>query len=173
MEESVSCHSSSSLWFCCVSSTSTTNELDSYANSTFASSVYTSAISDIMSSFHVSQTVALLPFSLFLVGLAFGPVLAAPLSERFGRTATYLISMPLFALFTLSAGFSSSFASLTVCRFFAGMFGSPPLVVGAGTNADLWLPQSRAAMTTLFALCPYLGPAIGLVSSILLLTIML
>ena len=123
--------------------------------------MYTSAVPDIKHTFHVSQTVALLPFSLFLVGLGFGPVLAAPLSERYGRTATYLISLPLFALFILGSGLSPTFAGLTICRFLAGVFGSPPLVVGAGTNADLWLPQSRAAMTTLFALCPYLGPALG------------
>lgn len=104
---------------------------------------------------------ALLPFSLFLLGLAFGPVLAAPLSERFGRTSTYLISMPLFMLFTLGAGYAQTFGGLVACRLLAGLFASPPLVVGAGTNADLWEPEVRAMMTTLFALCPYLGPALG------------
>ncbi|KAM3079652.1 hypothetical protein ACMFMG_006065 [Clarireedia jacksonii] len=128
---------------------------------TFASSVYTPAVPDIMRIFNVSEAAALLPFSLFLLGLGFGPVLAAPLSERFGRTATYLISLPLFALFIVGAGASQTFGGLVACRLLAGIFASPPLVVGAGTNADLWKPESRAVTATLFALCPYLGPALG------------
>lgn len=123
--------------------------------------MYTPAVSQVTRVFHVSDVAALLPFSLFLLGLAFGPVLAAPLSEKFGRTATYMISLPVFALFTLGAGWAQTFGGLVACRFLAGIFGSPPLVVGAGTNADLWKPESRAAATTLFALCPYLGPALG------------
>ena len=114
-----------------------------------------------MEVFHVSDTAALLPFSLYLIGLAFGPILAAPLSEKFGRTGTYLISLPVFALFILGAGWAQTFGGLLACRLLAGIFGSPPLVVGAGTTADLWRPESRAVMTTLFALCPYLGPALG------------
>lgn len=114
-----------------------------------------------MKAFNISEAVALLPFSLFLLGLGFGPVLAAPLSERFGRTATYMISLPLFALFIVGAGASQTLGSLVACRLLAGIFASPPLVVGAGTNADLWKPESRAVTATLFALCPYLGPALG------------
>lgn len=111
--------------------------------------------------FNVSEAAALLPFSLFLLGLAFGPVLAAPLSERFGRTSTYMISMPLFALFIVGGGSSQTFGGLVACRLLSGIFASPPLVVGAGTNADLWKPEHRAVTLSMFALCPYLGPALG------------
>ncbi|KAM0145557.1 hypothetical protein ACHAQE_011206 [Botrytis cinerea] len=128
---------------------------------TFASSVYTPAVPEIMLVFNVSERAALLPFCLFLLGLGFGPVLAAPLSEKFGRTSTYIISLPIFALFIVGAGASRTFGGLVACRLLAGIFGSPPLVVGAGTNADLWKPESRAMTATLFALCPYLGPALG------------
>ncbi|ESZ90719.1 hypothetical protein SBOR_8913 [Sclerotinia borealis F-4128] len=98
---------------------------------TFASSVYTPEVPE-MQVFNVSETAALLPFSLFLLGLGFGPVLAAPLSEKFGRTATYMISLPLFASFVVGAGASQTFGELVACRLLAGIFGSPPLVVGAG-----------------------------------------
>ena len=62
-------------------------------------------------------------------------MIAAPLSETLGRRAVYLSCLPIFALFTIGAGFSKTFASLVVCRFFAGVFGSPPLSNGAGTFA--------------------------------------
>src|SRR5205823_8776642 len=52
---------------------------------TFATSVYTPGIEDVMSNFHVSTTVAILPLTVYVLGLGFGPVLAAPLSESRGR----------------------------------------------------------------------------------------
>ncbi|MCJ1471571.1 hypothetical protein MMC13_000211 [Lambiella insularis] len=128
---------------------------------TIGSSLYTPGVPDVMDQFGVSQTVALLGLSLYVLGLAFGPVLAAPLSETLGRRAVYLISLPLAALFTLGAGFSQTFASLVICRFFAAFLGSPALAVGAGSNADLWRPVDRGTATVLFLLAPFAGSAMG------------
>ncbi|KAI9813299.1 MAG: hypothetical protein M1827_004241 [Pycnora praestabilis] len=128
---------------------------------TFASSIYTPGYPYVMKQFHVSSTVSLLGLSLYLLGLAFGPMIAAPLSETHGRKFVYLTTMPIFVLFTLGAGFANNLASLLVCRFIAGMFGSPPLAVGAGSIADLFVPERRAVPSTLFIMTPFLGPAIG------------
>ena len=128
---------------------------------TLGSSIYTPGLSDVRKQFNVSSTVALLGLSLYTLGLGFGPVLAAPLSETLGRRAVYRISLPVSALFTLGAGFSQNFASLVICRFFAGFFGSPTLAVGAGTTADVWPPVHRAVATVMFLLAPFAGPALG------------
>ncbi|MCJ1247685.1 hypothetical protein MMC30_004900 [Trapelia coarctata] len=128
---------------------------------TIGSSIYTPGLSDIMKQFDVSSTVALLGLSLYVLGLGFGPVLAAPLSESLGRRSVYMISLPLAALFTLGAGFSQTFASLAICRFFAAFFGSPTLAVGAGTNVDIWAPENRAVASVLFLLAPFAGPTLG------------
>ncbi len=128
---------------------------------TFGTSVYTPGYPEVMEQFHVSSTVALLGFSLYVVGLGFGPVLAAPISETKGRKVVYLVSLPLGALFVLGAGFSTSFAALAITRFFAGFFSSPVLAVGAGTNVDIWAPIDRAVTTSLFILAAFLGPALG------------
>ena len=125
------------------------------------SSVYTLGYPDVEKQFKVSSTVALLPLSLYVLGLAFGPVLAAPISETLGRRVVYLVSAPIAALFTLGAGFSNTFAALAITRFFAGFFGSPVLAVGAGTNVDVWAPVHRAVATSAFLLAPFLGPAFG------------
>lgn len=111
--------------------------------------------------FGVSTTVALLPLSLYVLALGFGPVIAAPLSETFGRRVVYFISPPLGVIFTLGAGFSPSFAGLCILRFLAGVSFSPPLAVGAGTTADCNMPNQRALPTSLFILSPFLGPALG------------
>ncbi|KAF2871670.1 major facilitator superfamily domain-containing protein [Massariosphaeria phaeospora] len=128
---------------------------------TFGTSVYTPALPLISTSFHISHTTALLGLTVYTLGLAFGPVISAPLSETHGRKIVYLVSSPIFMLFTLGAGFSNSFASLIVCRFFAGMAGSPALAVGAGTNADLFPPSRRAVVTSLFLMAPFAGPSLG------------
>ena len=128
---------------------------------TFGSSVYTPGYPDVEKRFNVSSTVALLPLSLYVIGLAFGPILAAPISETMGRKVVYLISLPISGLFILGAGFSNTFASLAITRFFAGFFGSPVLAVGAGTIVDMWPPVYRAYATSAFILAPFLGPALG------------
>ncbi|KAJ4299180.1 hypothetical protein N0V90_004424 [Kalmusia sp. IMI 367209] len=128
---------------------------------TFGTSVYTPALFSVTSHFHISRTAAILGLTLYTLGLGFGPVISAPLSERYGRKIVYLISAPIFMLFTLGAGFSKSFGSLLVCRLFAGLTGSPALAVGAGTTADLFPPAKRAKVTTVFLMAPFAGPSLG------------
>ena len=130
-------------------------------SSTFASSVYTPGVPYVEEQFQVSTTVALLPLSLYVLGTAFGPMIAAPMSETLGRRAVYFCCLPIFGLFIIGAGFSTNIASLVICRFFAGVFGSPPLSIGAGTNADLFKPSQRGLVTGVFVLAPFLGPALG------------
>lgn len=108
--------------------------------------------------FQVSHTAALLPLSLFVLGLALGPVLAAPISETRGRSIVYKVSMPLYMLFVLGAGFSKSFAGLLVCRMLAAIAGAPCLAVGAGTVADLFAPHKMAAGGAVVVMAPFLGP---------------
>ncbi|RDW81932.1 hypothetical protein BP6252_03044 [Coleophoma cylindrospora] len=128
---------------------------------TFASSVYTPAFSEIKSDFHVGSTVAILPLSLYVLALGAGPILAAPISETYGRHVVYLISAPLGALFTMGAGFSPSIAALCILRFFAGLTFSPALAIGAGTIADVNRPEHRATPTSIYILMPFLGPSLG------------
>lgn len=128
---------------------------------TIASSIYTPGRDSAMADFGVSAEVALLPYVFYVLGLACGPLLAAPMSETFGRRAVYLIAIPIFALFILGSGFSQSIASLTVCRFFAGVFGSPGLAIGSATLSDMWKPHERAVPMAIYITTPFLGPAIG------------
>ena len=131
------------------------------SNSTFGSSVYTPAIAEVARQFAVSIEVATLPLTLYLIGLGFGPTISAPISETFGRKIVYLTLFPVALLFTLGSGLAQSFATLNVCRFFAGAIGSGALAVGAGTNSDLYPPLKRAPVASVFLLAPFAGPALG------------
>lgn len=128
---------------------------------TIASSIITPSRQEIQHEFGVSETVSLLPFVLYVPGLSFGPLLASPSSERFGRRPVYLAGISLFIVFTLGAGFASGIASLPVCRFFAGVFGSPRLSIGSATLIDIWEQHERAVPWSVYVTTPFLGPAIG------------
>jgi MFS family permease len=125
---------------------------------TAGSSMITPGVFAIVHKFHVSHTAALLPLSLFVLGLAIGPMLAAPISETRGRAIVYKVSIPLYMLFILGAGLSNSFAGLLVCRTLAAIAGAPCLAVGAGTVADLFEPKRMAAPGALVVMAPFLGP---------------
>lgn len=129
--------------------------------STLGSSIYSPAFPVIQHDFNIGPTVALLPLSLYVLALGFGPLLAAPMSETYGRHVVYLISTPVGALFTMGAGFSQNIWTLCILRFFAGLTFSPALAIGAGSIADVNTAEHRAAPTTLYILSPFLGPALG------------
>jgi MFS family permease len=109
---------------------------------------------EIAERFGVSRTVSILALSLFVLGLAVGPMIAAPISETYGRSVVYKVSALAYMLFILGAGFSDSLASLLVCRFFAGTIGGPVLAVGAGTNADMYAAKDRAIASSFFIMMP-------------------
>ncbi|KAL8682972.1 MAG: hypothetical protein Q9224_000237 [Gallowayella concinna] len=100
---------------------------------------------------------AVLGLSLTLFGIAFAPITTPHLSERYGRAPVYLVSLPMFALFILGAGYSKSFGSLAVCRFFAGFFGGPCLVLIEGTFADVWSAHLTVTYYSFLSLASYLG----------------
>lgn len=132
---------------------------DSYRS--FASSVYTSGSADVSEHFGVSRTVSLLGLSLFLWGLGLGAIIAAPVSEYYGRKIVYLTTVPIFGLFILASGLAQSFAALAACRFFSGFFGSAVVSVGGGTNADIWQPALAGFVYPFYFVSPFIGPALG------------
>lgn len=103
-----------------------------------------------MAEFGVSRIISLLPFSFYLLGLSFGPIMAGPSSETFGRKAVYLTALPGLGAFTLGAGFSQNITSLTVCRFFAGLFASPGLSIGTAMVSDFLAPEQRGGPVAVF-----------------------
>ena len=123
--------------------------------------MYTPGRAGVEAELHVSREIALLPFVVYLLGLAFGPLIAAPSSETFGRKIVYLVSLPIFALFTLGAGCSRNIQSLVICRFFAGLFSSTGLSIGTGTVSDVWKPEQRGIAMAIYVAIPQFGPALG------------
>lgn len=130
---------------------------------TFASTAYVPAQQKVKTAFDTSETKSLLPFSFFMLGLALGPMISAPISERFGRRPVYHVGLLAFAIFTSGAGLSRSLPALITLRFFAGAFGGSVLVVGFGVLTDIWSPAQLPVALSVFNTIPFCGPAIGYV----------
>ncbi|KAL3477408.1 major facilitator superfamily domain-containing protein [Aspergillus californicus] len=127
----------------------------------FASSVYTGGLSSVRQYFGVSDEMATLGLSLFVLGFAIGPLIWAPLGETFGRRNIFLIAFSMFTIFNLAAAVSPNFASLVVFRAFAGIFGSAPLTNSGGIVADLYTAEHRGLAAVFYSGATFLGPILG------------
>lgn len=129
--------------------------------STLAGSMYSPAHTEISRIFAVSQEVAILPLSLYNAGLAFGPLVGAPLSETFGRKVVFLTTTPVFALFILGSALSQTVTSLCICRFFAGVFAAPAVSNASATITDYTAGKYRAISLAFYYSIPFFGALLG------------
>lgn len=126
-------------------------------------SLYVAAVPALMKIHKVSETLAISGVTFYLLGLALGPVMAAPLSEVYGRRWIYFVTFPASMLFAMGVGLSKNMHSILILRFFCGLVGSPPMALCAGTISDIWSndPMDLSLAMSIFCLCPFLGPIIG------------
>ncbi|KAK6458967.1 putative transporter of major facilitator superfamily [Scheffersomyces xylosifermentans] len=127
------------------------------------SSLYTGGVPELMIRFGASQELCISGLTFYLIGLALGPVLTAPLSEIIGRRWIYITSLPIAMLFIMGVGLAQNIHTILVLRFFCGYFSSPALSIAGGTIADLWSdkPEELSQSVALFCLAPFLGPVLG------------
>lgn len=132
---------------------------------TFASSVFSPAIEQVSSEFHISQEVSTLGLSLFLAGLGLGPLLWAPLSEVYGRKLAVLLPYFLAGIFSFATATAKDIQTIMISRFFAGFFGAAPVTNTGGVLGDMFSAKSRGVAIVGYAMAvvggPTLGPLVG------------
>ena len=129
--------------------------------STFSSSIFSTSTANVAKSFGVSEEVAILTSSLYILGYAFGPVLWGPYSELQGRKLPILIGMFGFTVFQFAVATGKDLQTVMLGRFFCGFFGSCPLSVVAAVFADIFDNKQRGAAITIFSTTVFLGPMFG------------
>lgn len=95
--------------------------------------------------------------SVYVLGYAFGPLLVAPLSELYGRLPVYHTFNTLFLVFMIACAVSTSLGMLSGFRFLAGLAGSCPVTLGAGSIGDISKPDRRGAMIAIWTIGPLAG----------------
>lgn len=83
------------------------------------STSYTSSMPGMMKEFGIkSEPIATLGVTAYLVGLACGSLILAPLSEIYGRRPVYMGSMAFFCLMVLPCALATGLPEVIVVRFF-------------------------------------------------------
>ncbi|KAK9449242.1 major facilitator superfamily domain-containing protein [Limtongia smithiae] len=136
-----------------------------YALCTFgpqiSSSIFGQVTTDIAEQFHVGQLVATLGVSTFLLGVGFGPMIFAPISEVYGRKMGVLVPFCISGLFAIGCGAANNFQTILIMRFFQGMFGGAPIANTGGVLGDIWFPQTRAIALVCYSFVVTGGPPLG------------
>lgn len=120
---------------------------------------------EIQKEFLVSAEITTLALSLYVLGLAVGPVLLAPLSEYFGRQPVYMVSWFFLFIFQLPVALAPNIGTILVCRFIGGFAGGAPLTNTGGTVSDLWRRNDSGGPMAVYGLSSTFGPPLALVVS--------
>lgn len=124
--------------------------------------MFAPGVPDIMVEFKSSnENLATFLVSVYVLGFAFGPLLAAPLSEIYGRAMVFNIANVLFVIFTVATALSQNMGMMIAFRFLMGFAGSTPVTNGSGTISDMFPVEQRGKAMAVWAMGPLLGPCIG------------
>lgn len=126
------------------------------------STSYTASIPGLMIAFDVhSSTVVTLGVTTYLLGLAVGSLIVAPMSELYGRRWVYIICMSCFTLLVIPAALATSLAEILIVRFFGAVFGAAMVSNSPGTIVDISDEEYRALCMSLWSIAPLNGPVTG------------
>ena len=124
------------------------------------STSYTTGLPDMQVEFHASEPVVTLGITTYLIGLATGSVILAPLSEIYGRRPIYIVAMFLFMVLVIPCGIATSLPEVLVVRFFGAVAGSAMIANSPGTVSDIVGEKYRALAFSIWSLGPFNGPVV-------------
>lgn len=96
--------------------------------------------------------------SVYVIGFAVGPLLAAPLSELYGRAIVYHLSNFLFLSCTVGCALSINVGMFIAFRFLSGLFGVAPLCLGGCSIGDVMPLERVGTAMAIWGLGSLVGP---------------
>ncbi|PHH71786.1 hypothetical protein CDD82_6334 [Ophiocordyceps australis] len=130
-------------------------------NATLASSFTSSNTLSISNDFGVSETVAGLSTTVFLLGFAVGSFIFAPLAESFGRRPIHFVTYAAYLGFSVLCALAPNFAALLAGRFFSSVTIAASMSNSPGILADLWEDTDRGNPMAVYSAAAWMGPSIG------------
>ncbi|VBB88383.1 Conserved hypothetical protein [Yarrowia lipolytica] len=125
------------------------------------SSMYGPAVAKIEEMFGVGKDVAMLSTTVYMMGIAVGPMFCAPMTESFGRKIGVFWPFFVSLIFTFLTVSVTSFPTFMVLRFLSGALSSPPILSSGGALKDMFKPERRPYVLLLYAIIVAGGPAMG------------
>lgn len=125
------------------------------------SSMYGPAVAHIEEMFGVRKYVAMLSTTVYMMGIAIGPMFCAPMTESFGRKIGVFWPFFVSLIFTFLTVSVTSFPTFMILRFLSGALSSPPILSSGGALKDMFKPERRPYILLLYAIIVAGGPAMG------------
>jgi DHA1 family bicyclomycin/chloramphenicol resistance-like MFS transporter len=127
--------------------------------------LYLPALPQLADDLNASASAAQLSITACLVGLAFGQLIAGPLSDRLGRRRPLIVGLVAFLLASVACALAPSVAILVLLRLIQGLAGAAGIVISRAIARDLY--SGRALMIffsrllLVAGLAPVIAPILG------------
>ena len=105
----------------------------------------------------------LLPTATYVLGMAVGPLVLAPLSEIIGRRWVYLAALAVFAALHAGCALAPNVWVLSALRLCGGAAGAAGPSLAGGSIGDLFARDDKGRAQALYGLGPTAGPIVGAV----------
>lgn len=127
--------------------------------------IYLPGLPSICNYYGIDTSTAQLSLTSCFLGLAFGQIVAGPISDAIGRKKPMLISVVVFAASSLLCATASTAFELIVWRFIQGFAGAGGLVISRSIACDIYqgpkLTRFMSLLTTIHSVATVAGPVIG------------
>ncbi|KAK7940991.1 florfenicol exporter, partial [Apiospora aurea] len=124
-------------------------------------SIVAPALGRIAEDLRMSESVMQVAFSVYTLGLAFGPFIIGPLSELYGRKPVWVACNVWYVLWNSLCPVGSNQGMMILGRLLAGSASSVGISLTGPILADMYGPKDRGKSLAIASLLPYLGPALG------------
>lgn len=122
------------------------------------STSYTSAIPGMATSFSFTESEGIAGMTTYLMGIAVGSVILAPLSEMYGRRIIYIYAMALFIIFVIPCAVAENIDTILAARFLGAFCASAMISNAPGSVNDIVDEEHRALAFSIWSIGPMNGP---------------
>lgn len=127
--------------------------------------LYLPALPDVSQTLHITASTAQLSLTASLLGLGVGQIIFGPLSDRWGRLHTLLISLLIMIIASIACAMSQNITQLVCARLIQGIAGSGGIVLSRAIARDQYqgigLTQFFALLMMVNGIAPILAPVLG------------
>ena len=108
-----------------------------------------------------STTLPTLGITTYLIGIAIGSLVLAPISETYGRKPVYVIALSCFFILVIPCALAKNITTIIVVRLFGAIAGSACIANAPGTIGDIVSDEYRALVFSIWSIGPMNGPVFG------------
>lgn len=131
----------------------------------FVTDMYLPTFPSLVTEFDTSVSMIQLGLTASMIGLALGQVFFGPLSDKYGRRSTLIVSLVLFCIATILCIFSTDIHVFLNMRLLQGLGASGGIVLSRSVATDLYTGRDLAKMMAVIGavngVAPVTAPVIG------------